>query len=236
MKLLLAEDDPLLGRATCKALSQLGHVVDWLSTGQRVLSAVETYTYDCILLDLGLPDVSGEQCLRAIRSTSRTIPVIVLTAREASGAKIEMFEKGADDYLVKPYDIDELEARIRAVVRRVAGHRGSEGVELVHESLRVNPATRSVVLGKVPLKLTNKEFWLLESLMRSGGRIVTRRSLEESLYGWEDDCSSNSIEVFVFQLRRKLGPGIIHTVRGVGYRLSSIEDADKTEVSARDLA
>lgn len=231
MRLLLAEDDELLGQATAKALMQLGYAVDWLTSGLRVAQAVKTYNYDCILLDLGLPDVSGERCIQALRKVRLTTPVIVLTARESVGSKVELLSLGADDYLVKPIDVDELAARIRAVIRRLAGHRPAEDAELVHGQLCINSASRTVAMAGKVLHLSNKEFWLLEILARNRGRIVTRQALEEALYGWDDECFSNAIDVFIYQLRKKLNARVIRTVRGVGYRLASPEEMDGAEDS-----
>lgn len=220
MRVLLVEDDLLLGQATCKGLMQVGYAVDWLTSGQRVGAAVDDYPYDCILLDLGLPDISGELCLQAIRRNKQTTPVIVLTARGEKASRISMLDIGADDYMTKPFDVDELAARIRAVVRRVGNGRTDPNVEISHGSLRVNVAKQAVFLDDSPVVLTTKEFWLLEVLLRNKDRIVTRRMLVDALYGWDDDLSSNAIEVFIYQLRRKLGANLIQTVRGMGYRLS----------------
>jgi DNA-binding response OmpR family regulator len=155
--------------------------------------------------------------------------VIVLTAREETNAKVEMLDLGADDYIVKPFDVDELAARIRAVARRSAAKGLDAETVLAHGHLRINLAAQTVSLGNDSVRLTNKEFWLLEALMRSPGRIVTRQSLEDALYGWNDDCSSNAIEVLVYQLRKKLTTQVIHTVRGVGYRLASLAEMNTLE-------
>ncbi len=220
MRLLLAEDDLPLGQATCNGLMQLGYAVDWLTSGARLTTAVSTYEYDCVILDLGLPGLSGQQCLQALRKARLDVPVIVVTARAEKSTKIELLDVGADDYLVKPFDVDELAARVRAVARRSVVP-GTGGVELRHGPLLLQPATQSASVGGVPVALTKKEFWLLETLVRQRDRIVTRRALEEALYGWDDDPSSNALEVFIYQLRRKLGAGAIKTVRGVGYRVAS---------------
>ena len=222
MKLLLAEDDLPLGQATCKGLMQLGYAVDWLTSGGRVAAAIDTYTYDCIVLDLGLPEVTGQMCLQALRRANRTVPVIIITARGEKETKIELLDLGADDYITKPYDLDELAARVRAVVRRAALRSSDDPAGLAHGPLSIMPSTQSASINGQQVVLTNKEFWLLEALMRNRERIVTRRVLEESLYGWDEDRTSNAIEVFIYQLRRKLGPQFIVTVRGVGYRLATV--------------
>lgn len=224
MRLLLAEDDLQLGQATCKGLMQLGYAVDWLTSGGRVAAAVGSYSYDCIVLDLGLPEASGQMCLQALRRTKQVTPVIVITAQGDKGTKIDVLDLGADDYLTKPYDIDELAARVRAVVRRAAMRAHDDALTLSHGRLTILPSTQSALVDGESVTLTNKEFWLLEALVRNRERIVTRRVLEESLYGWNDDRSSNAIEVYVCQLRRKLGAHLILTVRGVGYRLASVSE------------
>ncbi len=220
MRLLLTEDDLPLGEATCNGLMQLGYAVDWLTSGARLGTAVATFDYDCVILDLGLPGQTGQQCLQAMRKARQDVPVIVITARADKSTKIELLDIGADDYLVKPFDIDELAARVRAVARRTLVP-GSGGAELRHGPLLLQPATQTASVSGVPVVLTRKEFWLLETLVRQRDRIVTRRALEEALYGWDEDPSSNALEVFIYQLRRKLGSGFIKTVRGVGYRVAS---------------
>lgn len=221
MRLLLAEDDRLLGQATCKALEQLGHEVEWLTSGLEVARRAAVTPYDCALIDLGLPEVSGRSCIQALRQAGNPLPVIVLTAAHSVETKIDVLDLGADDYLVKPFDVDELAARVRAVVRRKAESHAAGDAMLVHGPLLVNTASRAVSLHGEYLHLTSKEFWLLDVLVRSKGRIVTRQALDDALYGWDGECASNAIEVFVYQLRRKLGAQTIRTVRGIGYRLAS---------------
>jgi DNA-binding response OmpR family regulator len=218
--MLLVEDDRLLGQATTRGLMQMGYAVDWLTEGVRVEAAVGSFDYSCVLLDLGLPDIPGELCLQTIRRAKQKMPVIVLTARGEKATRISTLDIGADDYLIKPFDVDELAARIRAVVRRAGAGRTNQNLELSHGMLRLHPATQSVTNGDSPVVVTSKEFWLLEALIRNKDRIVTRQMLIEALYGWADDLTSNAIEVYVHQLRRKLGGHLIQTVRGVGYRLS----------------
>lgn len=236
MRLLLAEDDLQLGQATCRGLMQLGYAVDWLTSGGRVATAVSTFAYDCIVLDLGLPEVTGQMCLQALRRAKQSTPVIVITALGDKATKIDVLDLGADDYLTKPYDIDELAARIRAVVRRAAARAHDDPVSLSHGPLTILPGTQSAEVDGAPVTLTNKEFWLLEALIRNRERIVTRRMLEESLYGWNDDRNSNAIEVYVHQLRRKLGARLILTVRGVGYRLASVSEWAGAEGGTRGIS
>jgi DNA-binding response OmpR family regulator len=221
MRLLLAEDDLLLGQATSKGLMQLGYAVDWLTSGERLRVAVKDFSYDCILLDLGLPDVPGDACLRLLRREKDNTPVIIITATDGKDAKVKMLDCGADDYLAKPFDLDELAARVRAVVRR-SGQRGTpeETISWRNGTLTIHVGSQAVLLDGQPKMLTTKEFWLLETLVRNRERIVTRQVLEEALYGWGDELTSNTIEVYVHQLRRKLGRDLIKTVRGLGYRLA----------------
>ncbi|MBL8326111.1 MAG: response regulator transcription factor [Rubrivivax sp.] len=225
MRLLLAEDDVLLGEAVSRGLMQLGYAVDWLTSGERLRLAVKNYTYDCILLDLGLPDVPGDTCLRLLRQEKLNTPVIVITARDGKSDKIRVLDGGADDYVSKPFDLEELAARIRAVVRRGAERAEAEQtVDFMCGTLELHTGSQAVLLGGQPKMLTTKEFWLLEAMVRNRHRIVTRQMLEERLYGWGDELTSNTIEVYVHQLRRKLGKDLIKTVRGLGYRLARTDE------------
>lgn len=225
MRLLLAEDDMLLGEAVSRGLMQMGYAVDWLTSGERLWLAVKNYSYDCVLLDLGLPDVSGDACLQRLRQEKLNTPVIVITARDAKHDKIRVLDGGADDYLSKPFDLDELAARIRAVVRRGAERGEAElVVEFRSGSLAIHAGSQAVRLSGESKVLTTKEFWLLETMVRNRHRIVTRQMLEERLYGWGEELTSNTIEVYVHQLRRKLGKELIKTVRGLGYRLARTDE------------
>ena len=217
MRLLLVEDDVALGHSTRMGLELDGHAVHWERTGAAALSAAREQAFDCILLDLGLPDVSGEEVLRTLRAARETVPVIVLTARGMVGDRVTLLDRGADDYLVKPFDLDELGARLRALARR--SQRGEDPSELVHGPLRLLPVTRTAVLDGVPIALTTKEFWILDSLMRSPQDTLSRTQLERVLYGQGEEVGSNAVEVHVHHLRRKLPARLIQTVRGAGYRL-----------------
>jgi len=223
MRVLLVEDDAELGAATKKGLAQLGFVVDLLTSGAHVLRAVQDHPYTCLVLDLGLPQVSGVQCLSWLRQSGSTLPVVVVTARGEKRTRIELLDMGADDYVTKPYDVDELAARLRAVTRRSVSSAGSLGARAMvsYGPIELCSATRSVRLRGRDPELTSKEFGLLEVLLRHRGRIVTRAALQEALYGWGDELSSNAIEVFVYQLRRKVGTRLVKTIRGVGYRLAT---------------
>lgn len=225
MRLLLAEDDPLLGQGLSSGLAQLGYAVDWLTCGAPLRAAVHAHRYDCILLDLGLPDLPGEAFVQQLRRDDDPTPVIVISAREGKHSRISLLDQGADDYLAKPFDLDELAARVRAVVRR-SGERaaGQHTVAWRGGTLVIHPAARTVLLDGQPRMLATKEFWLLEVLVRHRDRVVTRAELEDALYAWGEESSSNTIEVYIHQLRRKLGREAIKTVRGLGYRLARSDE------------
>jgi DNA-binding response OmpR family regulator len=207
MRVLLAEDDAMLGRATCLGLMQSGYAVDWVTSAEQGLAALDTQNYDCVLLDLGLPGMSGEECLRVMRTQSRYTPVIIITARGHVEDRIQLLDEGADDYLVKPFDLDEVAARVRAVVRRAqVGDVGEE--EVVHGPLTLQPASRSVLWNGRHVALTTKEFWVLELLMRRRSRTVSRQ------------IESNAVQVHIHHLRRKLDARLIVTTRGMGYQLA----------------
>ena len=225
MRVLLAEDDPMLGRATCLGLTQTGYAVDWVTSGDQGLAAMDGQRYDCVLLDLGLPRLSGEAFLRRIRAQSRYTPVIILTARGQLEDRIHMLDEGADDYLVKPFDLDEVAARVRAVVRRAQASEESED-DLVHGPLSMNPSNRSVMWNGRHVPLTTKEFWVLELLMRRRNRMVSRQQIEEALYGWGEEIESNAVQVHIHHLRRKLDARLIVTARGLGYQLASVQQLE----------
>ena len=177
--------------------------------------------YDCVLLDLNLPDVGGEDCLRALRERNPGLSAIVVTARGGVMDRVRLLELGADDYLVKPVDLDEVTARLRAITRRAQqAQAGGSGV-LTHGALRLQPARRAATWKGNVVPLTNREFWLLETLVRKKGQIISRERLEEALYGWGDEVDSNAVEVYIPHLRRKFEPALIKTVRGVGYHLGA---------------
>lgn len=220
MRLLLVEDDATLGDAVREFLRAQGHVVDWVTCVADAEAAAGEH-FDAILLDWRLPDGSGIDWLRRVRSRCGElahVPVLVLTARDALQDRVEGLDAGADDYLVKPFQLVELAARIRAMARRAAGQAGSE---LKHGRIALDPAGQSVRIDSEPVDLTAREYALLEAFMRRAGRIVSRAYLEELLYGFEADVTSNAIEVHIASLRRKLGHDVIDTVRGMGYRLKA---------------
>ena len=216
MRILLVEDDPQLGDGLTIGLRQAGFAVDWLKDGNSADHALQSETFDLLVLDLGLPRLSGMEVLKRARDRGRTTPVLILTARDATGDKVSGLDAGADDYLVKPIDLDELTARIRALTRRSAGRAAPL---LTHGDIALDPAAHSVTLAGQPVDLASREFSLLQMLLESAGRVLTRSQLEQSLYGWGDEPDSNALEVHIHHLRRKLGSELIRTLRGVGYTI-----------------
>jgi two-component system OmpR family response regulator/two-component system response regulator QseB len=214
MRLLLVEDDRMIGENLRSALRQCGFAVDWVRDGRAADDTLSTERFDLVLLDLGLPQRDGMDVLRAMRARGDRTPVIVLTARDALASRVLGLDAGADDYVVKPFELDELLARMRAVVRRQTG-RAEPVIEV--GGVTLDPATREVTHDGVPLALSAREYAVLEALMMRPGAILSRAQLEDRLYGWGEELESNAISVYVHQLRRKLGDGFIHTVRGVGY-------------------
>jgi DNA-binding response OmpR family regulator len=214
MRLLLVEDDRMIGESLRNALRQAGYAVDWVRDGRAADATLATERFDLVLLDLGLPQRDGIEVLRALRARGDAAPVIVLTARDALASRVQGLDAGADDYVVKPFELDELLARMRAVVRRRVG-RAEPG--LVVGAVRLDPATRQVTQDGAPVVLSAREYAVLEALMMRPGAILSRAQLEDRLYGWGEELESNAISVYVHQLRRKLGDDFIRTVRGVGY-------------------
>jgi two-component system, OmpR family, response regulator QseB len=227
MRVLVGEDDALLGASLKRGLEQEGFAVDLAASGGAVDMAMRAHSYDAVTLDLGLPGTDGETLLISWRQRGDRTPVIVLTARGFVLDRVRVLDLGADDYLVKPFDLIELCARLRALVRRSGG---AVGEVLECGPLRLTRHTRKVTLDGSRVELTNREFWILEVLMRNRNRLMSRRQIEESLYGWGDEVESNAIEVHIHHLRRKLGPGLIQTVRGVGYQVT-VPDAHESSSS-----
>ena len=214
MRLLLVEDDGMVGQAVREGLRQDGFSIDWVQDGDSAETALRTEPYDCLLLDLGLPKKSGLDVLRGLRARRNAIPVVVITARDAVPDRIAGLDAGADDYVVKPFDLEEVAARVRAVVRRRQG-RGEPEIE--HRGLVLKPATRQAEFRGAPLQLSRREFSVLEALAARPGSILSRQQLEQHVYGWGEEVESNAVEVFVHSIRKKLGPDYIVTVRGAGY-------------------
>jgi len=204
----------MIGESIRAALKQDGSAVDWVRDGRSAESTLATEQFDLVLLDLGLPQRDGLEILRAMRLRHDQTPVIVLTARDALQDRVAGLDAGADDYLVKPFELEELAARIRAVTRRKAG-RGEPAIEV--GDVRLDPSMRQVTRGGEPVVLSAREYAVLEALMSRPGAILSRAQLEDRLYGWGDAIESNAVSVYVHQLRRKLGSDFIRNVRGVGY-------------------
>ena len=217
MRLLLVEDDVMIGEAVASGLRREGFTVDWVRDGKAADHAIRIEAFDLLLLDLGLPHMSGLEVLKALRSRGQKVPVLILTARDAVTDKVQGLDAGADDYLVKPFDLTELSARIRALLRRQAG-RAEPVIE--HLGLAVNPVTHQVLRDGKEITLSAREFALLLALLDRPGAILSRSQLEQRLYGWGEEVESNAVEVHIYSLRKKLGTDFIRNVRGVGYRVA----------------
>jgi two-component system, OmpR family, response regulator QseB len=222
MRILLAEDDPLLGDGLRAGLRQQGFQVDWVRDGLAAERELRAEPYAAVVLDLGLPRKDGIDVLTAARRAGIKLPVLVLTARDAVAERVRGLDGGADDYVVKPVDLDELAARLRALVRR---SHGQVQERLAAGDVELDPAARRVHRAGVEVVLAAREFDLLHALMLNAGRVLTREQLEQHLYPWGQEVESNAVEVHVHHLRRKLGPALIQTVRGVGYLLPRVADA-----------
>ena len=218
MRILLVEDDRMLGDGLQAGLTQAGYAVDWLRDGEAAVAALSTESFAAVVLDLGLPKRDGLSVLQWLRSRHDTTPVLILTARDQLADRVRGLDLGADDYVLKPFDLDEITARLRALVRRAHGH--PEPLLTLGE-VELNPAARTVRRGGLAIDLTPREFDLLHLLLENADRVLTRRSLEEQLYTWNDAVDSNALEVHIHHLRKKLGNDLIRTVRGVGYMASA---------------
>jgi len=216
MQVLLIEDDELLGDGLKAGLMQEDYVVDWYQDGNSALKAALNQEYDIIVLDLGLPGISGLDILKKIRSRGKVTPVLILTARDFIDDRIKGLDTGADDYMVKPFDLEELCARLRALHRRGMG-RADPVIE--YDDIKLNPAAHTVTKSDKAIILSTREFVVLQHLLENIGRVIPRSRLEDHVYGWETDIESNSVEVFIHHLRKKLGASLIRTVRGVGYTI-----------------
>lgn len=214
MRLLLVEDDQMIGETVLDVLRSEGYAVDWVKDGQQADTALLTQAYDLILLDLGLPGLDGLAVLRNMRARKQRMPVLIATARDAIEQRIAGLDAGADDYLLKPYDLGELLARVRALLRRAAG-RAEPLYE--HMGVTINPVTREVTVSGQVVVLSSREWAVLEPLLARPGAVLSRMQLEEKIFGWNDGVASNAVEVYVHGLRKKLGTNLIQNVRGVGY-------------------
>lgn len=219
MRILLAEDDALLGDGIRAGLKLANYAVDWVQDGQQADLALRDHAYDACVLDLGLPQRDGLSVLRALRERGSDLPVLILTARGSSSEKVAGLDEGADDYLVKPFDLDELHARLRALMRRSAGQ---SSPKLRCGALALDPASKEVTLHGEPVALSAREFALLQDLLSHSTHIRTRAQLEESLYAWGEEAGSNTVEVYIHHLRKKLGSQAIRTLRGLGYQIGTI--------------
>jgi DNA-binding response OmpR family regulator len=216
MRVLLVEDDTMIGESLEEGLRKENYAVDWVQDGYAADLALCNHSYDLILLDIGLPRKDGIRVLDDYRRKNGDAAVLILSARDATSARIQALDAGADDYLIKPFDLDELFARMRALTRRRAGR---SNPELSYADLSINPATRTITYKGAPVHLSAREFALLLVLIDQPGRVMSRAQLEERLYGWNEEIGSNAIEVYVHGLRKKLGPDFIKNVRGIGYKL-----------------
>ena len=214
MRLLLVEDDAMVGAGIRTGLRQQGYTVDWVRDGAAAEAAMQTAPYDAALLDIGLPKKTGLELLAYWRSQKNNVPVLIITARDAVSDRIRGLDAGADDYLVKPFDLDELAARLRALLRR---HSGRATPIIEHGALTLDPATHEVTLAGSLVSLSAREFALLHSLLENPGVPLSRTQLEDRLYGWQQEIGSNAVEVHIHSLRRKLGNDWLRNVRGVGY-------------------
>jgi two-component system response regulator QseB len=222
MRLLLVEDDELLGDAVKAGLTQFGYVVDWLKDGESARAAVKSESFELIILDLGLPKLSGLAFLQTIRQDGNATPVIILTARETVKDRIKGLDCGADDYMTKPFDLNELSARVRALVRRSQGRADSV---LQYRNVTLDPAAHSVYLDDVLVNVPRREFALLQKLLENNGQVLSREQLMQSIYGWDEDVDSNALEVHIHNLRKKLNANYIRTIRGIGYMAEKIESS-----------
>lgn len=219
MRILLIEDDRLIGDGIKAGLSKLGFSVDWFTTGNEGLRAIDAAPYDAVVLDLSLPEMDGLTILQQWRKSGRDVPVLILTARDALSQRLEGLQRGADDYLCKPFALTEVAARLQALIRR---RYGQLQPQLTHGAVTLDPGGHTVTLHGEPLGLKPRELALLELFMVNPGRVLTRTQLEDKLYSWDDDVSSNAVEVHIHHLRKKLGSDFIRTIHGVGYTLGPV--------------
>ena len=216
MRILLVEDDLMLGETLKSALEPQGYTVDWLRDGVQALHAIADQHIDLVILDLGLPKLDGMSVLTTVRRKGITTPILILTARDTIGDKVNGLDAGADDYLLKPFDLAELNARLRALTRRASGRASSR---ICYGEVTLEPESQSVSYQGQAVHLHRREFMLLHELLENTGKVLTRQQLEQSLYGWGEDIDSNALEVHIHHLRKKLYPELIKTIRGVGYMI-----------------
>lgn len=217
MRILLAEDDASQAESIKTWLEMDGYNIDWVERGDHAILAIEQHQYDCVLLDRGLPKATGDEILKTLRMQQQPTPVIFITARDSIQDRVEGLDLGANDYLVKPFSLEELSARVRSQLRQ---HQSSAGQDLRYANLVLDPQAKTLMQEGQSVNLTAKEFQILHKLMQKPEHVMTREQLEESLYAWGDEIESNAIEVFIYQLRKKIGSQYIKTIRGLGYRMS----------------
>jgi two-component system OmpR family response regulator len=217
MRILLVEDDTMIGEALCEALQDAAYAVDWVQDGETALRVLSDSEHQAVLLDLGLPGEDGIEVLRKLRADNGALPVIIITARDALEDRVKGLDLGADDYLVKPFDFDELLARLRATLRR----RGGQATPLLSNGIiSLNPATHEAFKGDITCLLSAREFSLLQALMLRPGTILTRKQLEENIYGWNEEIESNAVDFLIHGIRKKLGADAIKNVRGAGWMVA----------------
>lgn len=214
MRILIVEDDTLLGDGIRNGLAQQGYAVDWVEDGQAAETAFLTNEYELVVLDLGLPKKSGLEVLKSLRNQGKDVPVIILTAQDTVEDRVKGLDTGADDYITKPFDLDELNARIRALLRRRGGR---SNPVITHKDIEVDPASHTVTKAEKTIDISPREFTILLLLLENRGKVMSRSRLEEGLYAWNDEVESNTVEVHIHHLRKKLGAELIRTIRGVGY-------------------
>jgi len=217
MRILLAEDDASQAESIKTWLEMDGYNIDWVERGDHAILAIEQHQYDCVLLDRGLPKATGDEILKTLRMQQQQTPVIFITARDSIQDRVEGLDLGANDYLVKPFSLEELSARVRSQLRQ---HQSSADQYLHYANLVLDPQAKTLIQEGHTVNLTAKEFQILHKLMQKPYHVITREQLEESLYAWGDEIESNAIEVFIYQLRKKIGSQYIKTIRGLGYRMS----------------
>lgn len=220
MRVLVVEDDSMIGEAVVDSLKEASYAVDWVTDGGQAISATATHSYDMVLLDLGLPGQDGLSVLRAVRKAGMKVPVMIITARDGLEDRIGGLDEGADDYVLKPFALGELTARMRALLRR---SKGQADPLIGTDQLSLNPTTREACMpGADPIRLSGREFSLLQALLVRPGAILSRSVLEERIYGWGDEVESNAVEYLIHSLRKKLGANVIKNVRGVGWMIPRI--------------
>ena len=214
MRILLVEDDALLGDGVCAGLRRDDNSVDWVKNGETALTAIAQTQYDCVILDIGLPKMSGLDVLQHVRESNNAVPVLILTAQDDISDRVNGLDAGADDYLVKPFEFAELCARLRALTRRTRG-KASETIQ--YKNISINTTAHTVEYDNKPVELSLREYTLLIEMITNQGRVLSRHHLEQKLYSWGDEIESNTIEVYIHHLRKKLYTDLIKTVRGIGY-------------------